>query len=199
MKRLALVAAVLAVSACAKAENKPDTTTPAMAPAPAPAAAADTGMKMMPDSAAKVDSMKTRQRQEGQRCEGDEEAVSFDRFDRFSRGRDSSSRPFRFPIITPARSSIAPRASSNSHRRAPASRSTHRCRRPARPTTRSRDSDASPAPTTGCSNFDDANRDHLHARLVLIVKARFDGAPRHAVLALDRAQRLELRHLPERR
>jgi hypothetical protein len=57
MKRLALVAAVLAVSACAKAENKPDTTTPAMAPAPAPAATTDTGMKMS-DSAHKADSLK---------------------------------------------------------------------------------------------------------------------------------------------
>jgi uncharacterized lipoprotein YajG len=57
MKRLALVAAVLAVSACAKSENKPDTTPPAMAPAPAPAATADTGMKMS-DSAHKADSLK---------------------------------------------------------------------------------------------------------------------------------------------
>jgi len=46
MKRLALVAAVLAVAACSKSENaNKDTTTPAMAPAPAPAAM-DTGMKM---------------------------------------------------------------------------------------------------------------------------------------------------------
>ena len=57
MKRLALVAAVLAVSACAKAENKPDTAAPAMAPAPAPATT-DTGMKMMSDSAHKADSLK---------------------------------------------------------------------------------------------------------------------------------------------
>jgi hypothetical protein len=56
MKRLALVAAVLAVSACSKAENKPDTTAPAMAPAPAPAMT-DTGMKMS-DSAHKADSLK---------------------------------------------------------------------------------------------------------------------------------------------
>ena len=49
MKRLALVAAVLAVVGCAKNEEaKTDTATPAMAPAPAPAT--DTAMKM--DSAA---------------------------------------------------------------------------------------------------------------------------------------------------
>ena len=35
MKRLALVAAVLAVTACSKEKAKPDTATPAMAPAPA--------------------------------------------------------------------------------------------------------------------------------------------------------------------
>lgn len=57
MKRLALVAAVLAVAACSKAENKPDTTAPAMAPAPAPATT-DTGMKMMSDSAHKADSLR---------------------------------------------------------------------------------------------------------------------------------------------
>jgi hypothetical protein len=53
MKRLAFVAAVLAVTACSKSEeaNK-DTTTPAMAPAPAPATA-DTGMKM--DTTHKMD------------------------------------------------------------------------------------------------------------------------------------------------
>jgi hypothetical protein len=46
MKRLALVAAVLAVAACSKKETPAtDTATPAMAPAPAPAAM-DTGMKM---------------------------------------------------------------------------------------------------------------------------------------------------------
>jgi hypothetical protein len=46
MKRLAFVAAVLAVAACSKNEAaKQDTTPPAMAPAPAPAAT-DTGMKM---------------------------------------------------------------------------------------------------------------------------------------------------------
>lgn len=51
MKRLALVAAVLAVVGCAKNEEaKTDTATPAMAPAPAPAPATDTAMKM--DSAA---------------------------------------------------------------------------------------------------------------------------------------------------
>src|SRR5438552_925245 len=59
MKRLALVAAVLAVAACSKSdEAKTDTTPPAMAPAPA-AATADTGMKtMMSDSAHKADSIK---------------------------------------------------------------------------------------------------------------------------------------------
>ena len=48
MKRLAFVAAVLAVTAAAcskKDEAATDTATPAMAPAPAPAAM-DTGMKM---------------------------------------------------------------------------------------------------------------------------------------------------------
>ncbi len=56
MKRLAFVAAVLAVSACSKSENAAkDTTTPAMAPAPAPAAApTDTGMKMT-DTTHKMD------------------------------------------------------------------------------------------------------------------------------------------------
>ncbi len=55
MKRLAFVAAVLAVSACSKSENAAkDTTTPAMAPAPAPAAATDTGMKMA-DTTHKMD------------------------------------------------------------------------------------------------------------------------------------------------
>ncbi|HWJ14056.1 MAG TPA: hypothetical protein VNS10_09975 [Gemmatimonadaceae bacterium] len=53
MKRLALVAAVLAVAACSKNEAaKQDTTPPAMAPAPAPAAT-DTGMKM--DTTHKMD------------------------------------------------------------------------------------------------------------------------------------------------
>jgi len=57
MKRLAFVAAVLAVTACSKSdEAAKDTTTPAMAPAPAPAAAMDTSHKM--DSAMKADSMK---------------------------------------------------------------------------------------------------------------------------------------------
>jgi len=57
MKRLALVAAVLAVAACSKNETPAaDTATPAMAPAPAPAAM-DTGMKMM-DSTAMADSAK---------------------------------------------------------------------------------------------------------------------------------------------
>jgi hypothetical protein len=59
MKRLAFVAAVLAVTvtACSKSdEAAKDTATPAMAPAPAPAAAtADTGMKMMDTAAKKMD------------------------------------------------------------------------------------------------------------------------------------------------
>ena len=64
MKRLALVAAVLAVAACSKTETpKADTAAPAMAPAPA-AAPADTGMKMdsasmkMDSAAAKMDTAK---------------------------------------------------------------------------------------------------------------------------------------------
>ena len=55
MKRLALVAAVLAVAACST-ENKTevkDTTTPAMAPAPA---ATDTAAKM--DTSMKMDTTK---------------------------------------------------------------------------------------------------------------------------------------------
>lgn len=57
MKRLAFVAAVLAISACSKSENAAkDTSTPAMAPAPAPAAAPDTGMKM--DTTHKMDTTK---------------------------------------------------------------------------------------------------------------------------------------------
>ena len=57
MKRLAFVAAVLAVTACSKSdEAAKDTTTPAMAPAPAPAAAMDTSHKM--DSTMKADSIK---------------------------------------------------------------------------------------------------------------------------------------------
>jgi hypothetical protein len=56
MKRLAFVAAVLAVTACSKSDSAAkDTSTPAMAPAPAPAAATDTGMKMM-DTTHKMDS-----------------------------------------------------------------------------------------------------------------------------------------------
>jgi len=67
MKRLAFVAAVLAVTACSKTdEAAKDTTTPAMAPAPAPAAATDTGMKMdsthKMDSTAKADSMKMKKK-----------------------------------------------------------------------------------------------------------------------------------------
>lgn len=53
MKRIALVAAIFAVTACSKAETPAtDTTTPAMAPAPA-----DTGMKMM-DSMRVADSIR---------------------------------------------------------------------------------------------------------------------------------------------
>ena len=54
MKRLALVAAIFAVTACSKGEETPatDTTTPAMAPAPA----SDTGMKM--DTSMKMDTTK---------------------------------------------------------------------------------------------------------------------------------------------
>jgi len=58
MKRLAFVAAVLAVTvtACSKSEEAAkDTATPAMAPAPTPATA-DTGMKM--DTAMKMDTSK---------------------------------------------------------------------------------------------------------------------------------------------
>ncbi|MDO8501293.1 MAG: hypothetical protein Q7S20_05585 [Gemmatimonadaceae bacterium] len=51
MKRLALVAAVLALVACTKKDEAPVDTGAAMAPAPA---AMDTGMKMM-DSTAMMD------------------------------------------------------------------------------------------------------------------------------------------------
>jgi hypothetical protein len=51
MKRLALVAAVVALAACTKKEEAPVDTGAAMAPAPA---AMDTGMKMM-DSTAMMD------------------------------------------------------------------------------------------------------------------------------------------------
>ncbi|HKW49371.1 MAG TPA: hypothetical protein VJN70_18095 [Gemmatimonadaceae bacterium] len=63
MKRLALVAAMFVVAACAKNDQaKQDSAAAAAAPAPAPAAApaaapADTGMKMS-DSAHKADSVK---------------------------------------------------------------------------------------------------------------------------------------------
>jgi hypothetical protein len=53
MKRIALVAAVLALAACTKKDEAPVDTSAAMAPAPAPAAM-DTGMKMM-DSTAMMD------------------------------------------------------------------------------------------------------------------------------------------------
>jgi hypothetical protein len=60
MKRIALVAAVLALAACTKKDEAPVDTGAAMAPAPA---AMDTGMKMMDstatmDSAAKADTTK---------------------------------------------------------------------------------------------------------------------------------------------
>jgi hypothetical protein len=54
MKRIALVAAVLALAACTKKDEAPVDTGAAMAPAPA---AMDTGMKMM-DSAAMADTAK---------------------------------------------------------------------------------------------------------------------------------------------
>ena len=65
MKRLALVAAVIAVAACTTKKDEPatDTAAPAMAPAPA-ATTTDTGMKagmdtsMKHDSTMKADSMR---------------------------------------------------------------------------------------------------------------------------------------------
>ena len=51
MKRIAIVAAVLALAACTKKDEAPVDTGAAMAPAPA---AMDTGMKMM-DSASMMD------------------------------------------------------------------------------------------------------------------------------------------------
>lgn len=54
MKRIALVAAVLALAACTKKDEAPVDTGAAMAPAPA---AMDTGMKMM-DSTAMMDTAK---------------------------------------------------------------------------------------------------------------------------------------------
>ena len=53
MKRIALVAAVIALAACTKKDEAPVDTGAAMAPAPA---AMDTGMKMV-DSTAMKDSM----------------------------------------------------------------------------------------------------------------------------------------------
>jgi len=55
MKRIALVAAVLALAACAKKDEAAVDTGAAMAPAPA---AMDTGMSMMTDSMAKDSAMK---------------------------------------------------------------------------------------------------------------------------------------------
>src|ERR1051325_7824581 len=58
MKRLAFVAAVLAVvAACSKSEANKDTTPPAMAPAPS-AAATDTGMKMDTSNKMNMDTTK---------------------------------------------------------------------------------------------------------------------------------------------
>ncbi len=54
MKRIALVAAVLALAACTKKDEAPVDTAAMMAPAPA---AMDTGMKMM-DSTMMMDSSK---------------------------------------------------------------------------------------------------------------------------------------------
>jgi hypothetical protein len=54
MKRIVLVAAVLALAACTKKDEAPVDTGAAMAPAPA---AMDTGMKMM-DSASMMDTTK---------------------------------------------------------------------------------------------------------------------------------------------
>ena len=54
MKRIAIVAAVLALAACTKKDEAPVDTGAAMAPAPA---AMDTGMKMM-DSASMMDTTK---------------------------------------------------------------------------------------------------------------------------------------------
>ncbi len=54
MKRIALVAAVLALAACTKKDEAPMDTGAAMAPAPA---AMDTGMKMMDSTAMMSDTM----------------------------------------------------------------------------------------------------------------------------------------------
>ena len=55
MKRLAFVAAVLAITACSKSENAAtDTSKPAMAAPPAAAPAPDTGMKMGGDTSKKM-------------------------------------------------------------------------------------------------------------------------------------------------
>ncbi len=52
MKRIALVAAVIALAACSKADEAPVIDTAAMAPAPA---AMDTGMMMMDTAAMMMD------------------------------------------------------------------------------------------------------------------------------------------------
>lgn len=55
MKRLAFVAAVLAITACSKSDNAAqDTSKPAMAAPPAAAPAPDTGMKMGADTSKKM-------------------------------------------------------------------------------------------------------------------------------------------------
>ena len=59
MKRLAFVAAVLAITACSKKDSAAtDTQTPAMAPAPAPAPAAMDSTAHKMDSTMKADSIK---------------------------------------------------------------------------------------------------------------------------------------------
>jgi hypothetical protein len=65
MKRLALVAVVLAAACSAKEEPKADTAAPAMAPAPAAPVVTDTGMKkdsamagMQMDTTKKADTTK---------------------------------------------------------------------------------------------------------------------------------------------
>jgi hypothetical protein len=58
MKRLAFVAAVLAITACSKSENAADTSKPAMAAPPAAAPAPDTGMKPMNMDTTKKDTTK---------------------------------------------------------------------------------------------------------------------------------------------
>jgi hypothetical protein len=54
MKRLALIAAVLAIAGCKTSNTKSDMTDSTATAAPAMAPSADTGMKMAPDTAAKA-------------------------------------------------------------------------------------------------------------------------------------------------